>query len=342
MLHFTDSNFRLKGVAMKHYHHLTQEQRYIISAEMKTTKSHSQIAAEVGCCRQTLWRERQRNAGLRGYRPKQAHDKAIQRQQAARSQRSHRLTDFALAYIAHLVMKRWSPEQIHGALTHRGWLDVPSHEWLYPHLCRDRRAGGTLHRYLRCQKTYRKRGLAGHDRRGQIPDKTSIHQRPVEVEQRYRVGDIEGDTMIGRHHRGALLTLLERKSLYVWLAPLARRTAQATAQACIDALKHVKPESITFDNGKEFTQHQQMATGTGADVYFADAYQSNQRARNENTNGLIRQYLPKSMRLDDVDPAYVRQIERALNTRLEKTLAEKHLSRYYPNLSLLHFGVEFA
>lgn len=204
-----------------------------------------------------------------------------------------------------------------------GWLNVPSHEWIYQHIYRDKRAGGALHTHLRCQKTYRRRSLLGNDRRGQIPNKTSIHLRPVEIEHRQRVGDIEGDTIIGRHHQGAVLTLLERKSLYLWLKPLGRRTARATAVACTEALAGVRPHSITFDNGKEFTMHQAMAVGTGADIYFADAYQSNQRARNENSNGLIRQYLPKSMRLDALDPVYVAQIARALNTRPRKTLGWK-------------------
>ena len=101
-----------------------------------------------------------------------------------------------------------------------------------------------MHTHLRAQKTYRKRGLAGHERRGQIPHKISIHQRPIEIEQRHRLGDIEGDTIIGRHHKGAVLTLLERKSLYVWLKPLVRRTAQATAIACMDALAAVKPHTV--------------------------------------------------------------------------------------------------
>ena len=86
-----------------------------------------------------------------------------------------------------------------------------------------------------------------------------------------------------------MLTLLERKSLYLWLKPLTHRTAQATAETCISVRANVKPYSVTFNNGKEFTQHVQIATGTGADIYFADACQSNQRARNENGNGLMRQ-----------------------------------------------------
>ena len=309
---------------MKHYHHLTQEQRYTINAEMRTGKTHAEIANEIGCSRQTIWREVSRNKGLRGYRPKQADDKAKQRIYIATQLRQHhRLTAFGLAYIEHLIQRHWSPEQIQGGLSAMGWLNVPSHEWIYQHIYRDKRAAGALHTYLRRQKTYRKRGLAGNERRGQIANKTSIHVRPIAVEQRQRVGDIEGDTIIGRHHKGAVLTLLERKSLYVWLKPLKRRTAQATAEACVQALQGVSPHSITFDNGKEFAMHPSMAVGTGADIYFADAYQSNQRARNENSNGLIRQFLPKHMPLDEIDPAYVEQVARALNTRPRKSLGWK-------------------
>ncbi len=104
---------------------------------------------------------------------------------------------------------------------------------------------------------------------------------------------------------------------------LVKRTARKTAQACVDALEGVNPYSITFDNGKEFTQHEAISVGTGADIYFADPYCSNQRARNENTNGLIRQYLPKSMRLDQLDPAYVARIQNALNARPRKSLGWK-------------------
>ena len=309
---------------MKHYHHLTQAQRYTISAEMRTGKTHTEIANAIGCSRQTIWREITRNKGSRGYRPKQADDKAKKRMCMDTQQRQHhRLTAFGLAYIEHLIQRHWSPEQIHGGLSAMGWLNVPSHEWIYQHIYRDKRSGGTLHQHLRAQKTYRKRGLAGHERRGQIPNKTSIHERPIVVEQRQRVGDIEGDTVIGRHHKGAVLTLLERKSLYVWLKPLKRRTAQATAEACIEALQGFKPHSITFDNGKEFAMHAWMAAGTGADIYFADAYQSNQRARNENSNGLIRQFLPKHLPLDDLDADDVAQVARALNTRPRKSLGWK-------------------
>lgn len=180
-----------------------------------------------------------------------------------------------------------------------------------------------MYRHLRNQKAYRKRGLAGNDRRGQISNKTSIHLRPVDIEQRHKLGGIEGDTIIGRHHKGAVLSLVERKSLCVWLRPLGKRTAKHAAQACVDAISGVHARRITFDNGKEFTLHAVIAHGTGADVYFADPYCSNQRARNENTNGLIRQYLPKSMRLGQLTLAEVMRIQNGLNARPRRSLGWK-------------------
>ena len=134
---------------------------------------------------------------------------------------------------------------------------------------------------------------------------------------------MEGDTIVGRHHKEAVLTLLQRKSLYCWLMPMSNRKAGITAAACVQALAAFKPLSITFDNGQEFTQHPTIAAGTGADIYFADTYQSNQRARNENNHGLVRQFLRSEMALDQLDPIYVRRIERALNSRPRKSLGWK-------------------
>jgi IS30 family transposase len=299
-----------------HYTHLTQEQRYTISAELKSGKPRSAIANDLGISRQTLWREISRNTGQRGYRPVQAHSKACSRRPKGKCS----FREFGKAYIAHLLRLSWSPEQISCALTAMGWQSVPSHEWIYSFVYSKRGQDQSLRAHLRCQKTYRKRGYKTRDRRGLLSKGTSIHERPVVIETRQRIGDIEGDTIIGKHHKGAALTLVDRQSLYLWIQPLAHRYAQTTADACIAALHSFKPYSITFDNGKEFAKFDYIAKGTGADVFFADAYQSNQRARNENTNGLIRQYLPKSIPLDAVCPKFVQNIAYEMNNRPRKSL----------------------
>ena len=152
-------------------------------------------------------------------------------------------------------------------------------------------------------------------------------------DQRQRIGDFEGDTVIGKHHKGALLTLVERKSLYVHIVHLgATRVSAKTIGHCIDRLKMSHAHSVTFDNGKEFSEHQRL-TNQGIDTYFADAYCSNQRARNENTNGLIRQYLPKSSSFEHIGQERIQQIEDALNNRPRKSLGwrtpSEVMARFY-------------
>jgi IS30 family transposase len=206
------------------------------------------------------------------------------------------------------------------ALKARGWIGVPSHEWIYQYIYKDKANGGDLHKCLRSQKTYRKRGLKNNDRRGQLANRTSIHCRSKEIDQRERIGDFEGDTVIGKNHKGVLLTLVDRKSLYVHIVHLGRtRQSNHTITQCIERLKLSHAHSVTFDNGKEFSEHERL-THQGIATYFADSYKSNQRARNENTHGLIRQFLPKSSSFENVTEVQIRAIEDNLNNRPRKTL----------------------
>jgi transposase, IS30 family len=314
------------------YTHLTQESRYTISTELKSGKQQTCIAGDLGIHRSTLWRERKRNKNpdTGNYNPVQAHNRAQGRRKAkpelnpndkcCPSTTARSITAFGKAYITQLIREKWSPEQIKGALTARGWTHVPSHEWIYQFIYSKQGQALDLKKHLRCQKTYRKRGYKALDRRGRLNKGATIHERPAIIETRSRIGDLEGDTIIGKNHKGAALTLVDRKSLYVWIQPMEHRYAITTAHKCIKALADFKPYSITFDNGKEFAAHALMAQKTGADIYFADAYQSNQRARNENTNGLIRQYLPKSRRLDTVSQYLTDKVAEKLNNRPRKTL----------------------
>lgn len=300
---------------MTSYTHLSQEERYDISADLKSGLSMAVVARQHKRHRSTLYRELKRNKGQRGYRPKQAHETATKR----RYHPTSTLTEFGRCYIEYLITQNWSPEQIHGALNMRDWEGVPCHEWIYQYIYQDKTEGGELYQHLRRQKTYRKRGYKGNDRRGQLSSKRSIHERDPCIDARERLGDFEGDTIIGKGHRGAVVTLVDRKSLYVMMHPLVRRTSHDTISACQSHLKQVHAHSVTFDNGKEFSEHQQLYE-VGIDVYFADPYHSNQRARNENTNGLIRQYLPRSLPLDQVTVEQTNAIAEALNNRPRKSL----------------------
>jgi len=302
------------------YKQLTQEQRYHISALLKTGMSKTLIALEVGCHRSSIYKELARNTGKRGYRPKQAQALADSRKRDGNTQ----IRDFCWAYVEFLIKEYyWSPEQISGGLKARGWLDVISPERIYQYIYTDKAKGGDLHSYLRCQKTYRKRGTAGQDRRGQIADRTPISQRDSAIDNRERLGDFEGDTIIGKNHQGAMLTLVDRVSKLTILRPLGSKNAQNLADIGIQALNRWQTHSITFDNGKEFSKHTQISNVLDIDIYFADPYSSWQRGTNENTNGLIRQFFPKSMKLNDISEEQAKKVEQLLNNRPRKSLGFK-------------------
>ena len=295
------------------YSQLTQEQRYQIAALLKMEHSKDEIARVLEVDRSTIYREVKRNRGKRGYRPKQAHQLAL----ARRAKTTARISPSDRLRIEDKLGQDWSPEQIAGRFRKDGLL--VSHERIYQHIYADKRTGGTLWQHLRCQKKRRKRA-GGRDRRGLIPNRVSIDERPEIVDQRKRLGDWEGDTIIGAGHKGAVLTLVERKSGYTLMGQLPRKEAQRVAQQTVRLLKPMPIKSLTVDNGKEFAMHQQIAAQTGAAIYFAHPYSSWERGTNENTNGLIRQYLPKNQPLDDVHEPELNQIMLKLNQRPRKRL----------------------
>lgn len=194
---------------MSGYTQLTREERYQIYILKKDNYSQTEISDLLGRDKSTISRELSRNRGLKGYRPKQAHHLAVARRiSKARS----RLDREVWQQVEALVRQEWSPEQIVGRLEMEQGVSI-SHEWIYQYIYADKRSGGDLYRYLRCQKKRRKR-YGSYDRRGIIPNQVSIDERPAIVATRGRLGDWEGDTVIGKRHQGALVTLVERKSLY--------------------------------------------------------------------------------------------------------------------------------
>ena len=252
---------------MKSYTQLTQEQRYQIYALKKANYSQTEIAQEIGMHKATISRELQRNAGQRGYRPKQAHELATARRQQ-RARRSRIATTIWALVETHL-RQEWSPEQISGWLHQQKQLAV-SHERIYQYIYANKVAGGTLHQHLRCQKQRRQR-YGSRDRRGQIPNRTSISQRPASVDSRSRVGDWEADTIVGKGHQQAIVSRTERHSKLTLLAKVEHATAEAVEAAITRLLKPLaaRVHTITSDNGREFARHQQIAAKLGTDFYFA-------------------------------------------------------------------------
>ena len=298
------------------YKHLSREERYQIHSLLKAKQTISEIARLLGRHRSTISRELSRGRGQRGYRAEQACRKASER--AQRSRNARRVHAKVWADVAFYLGVQWSPEQIASKLE-------VSHESVYLHVYANKAAGGDLHKNLRSQKPRRKRHLCGRDRRGQIPNRRPICERPAHIEQRKQVGHWEGDTVIGGAHKLAIVTLVERKSGFALLVKVSHKSAHLVGRAIEDKFKCLgsRVKTLTVDNGKEFADHQAIDRALGIQTYFADPYCSWQRGSNENFNGLLRQYIPKKRRLETVTDEELTMIQNRINHRPRKRLGFK-------------------
>jgi IS30 family transposase len=226
-----------------------------------------------------------------------------------------------------------SPEQITGVMRRNGEETV-SHERIYQHVYSDHRRGGTLYKHLRQCRKQRKKRLGRQDRRGRIRNRVSIEERPASVESRFYYGDWEVDLVEGANRDGYLLTLVERKCGHLLVHPLGSKKADEVTVAIIVELWPFigKIRSLTFDNGKEFSGHETVAAILQTRAYFAHPYASWERGSNENTNGLIRQYLPKRTSFKNLDIALCKRIEKKLNERPRKRLGFAAPSDYRDKL----------
>lgn len=317
---------------MKQYTQLNQEQRYHISGLSKSGWNQTQIADEIGVNKSTISREFRRNKGQRGWRPKQAQSFRNERKQACINGKQFSLNEWA--EVDRLTRADLSPEQVSNRLELEGGLQI-SPEIIYLHIYADKRNGGDLHQHLRSQKPRRKRYASGQERRGTIRNRISIDERPDIVAQKTRIGDWEGDTVIGKNHKGGLVTLAERKSRYVLAGHIRSKHAAGVTAVTTRLLSPHKDKchTITFDNGKEFAEHERMATELNAEIYFAHPYRSWERGLNENSNGLLRQYFPKGMELTDISEEHVQWAVERLNHRPRKVLG-------YRTPHEVFFGVE--
>jgi len=299
------------------YKQLAREQRYQIYALKRAGQNQTQIALVLGCHKSTISRELQRNRGQKSYRPYQADELAYDRQCAAYRSR---IAWETWQLVERLLRQDWSPEQIAGRLKLEKRPTV-SHECIYLYIYADKRRRGTLHQHLRSQKKQRKR-YSGYIRRGQIPNRISIDKRPKIVASKGRYGDWEADTIVGARHKGGILSAVERKSKLTRLRKLATKAAAEMKDNTIELLAPLaaKVHTITVDNGKEFCEHQLIATGLQARIYFAHPYASWERGLNENTNGLVRQYFPKKFDFAKFSAKDLQQVEDRLNNRPRKTL----------------------
>jgi len=282
----------------------------------------SEIAKKLKRSQSTISREISRNTGKRGYRHIQAHKFTTARH--SEKNKSVKLTSELIEVINKYLEKDFSPEQISGRLKLEGYISI-HHETIYQHILADKRSGGELYKHLRHQnKTYRKRYGSAHNRNG-IKNRVDIDERPEEANNRMRVGDWEMDTIIGKKHKGAIVTVDDRKTKLRLAYPLSGKKAKAVSAALIKLLSPIKSWVITttYDNGKEFALHKEISDALDCEAYFAKPYHSWERGQNENANGLLRQYFPKSMELADISVTDVFSAVDKLNSRPRKCLGFK-------------------
>ncbi len=302
----------------KKYRHLTLEERCIIYGLKSNNYSIRSIAKHLNVSPSTISRELKRNKRTGGYKPNLAHNKYNRRKSKSVSPRA--ITPEIRAKIIHGLSQYHSPEQISGFLKLEG-ISI-SHESIYNFIWNDKKEGRELYRYLRRSgKKYNKRS-GSYSSRYLIPDRVDISERDPIVETKTRIGDFEADTVIGANQQGAIVTLVDRCSKKTLLKKVPNKTKEAVTKAIIDLLLPFKDKvhTITFDNGKEFTDHKIIAQVLDAKCYFATPYHSWERGLNEHTNGLLRQFIPKKTDFTTVTDEDIAKYQNLLDNRPRKIL----------------------
>lgn len=301
--------------------HLSYEQRYSIEVLLKSGKFQNEIAQIISVHKSVVCREIKRNCDARdgSYRASLAQNKYEKR--LFDKPKLLKLDAELQSTIRPYLDDDFSPEQVSGVLKKEGKPYV-SHETIYKWIWTDKKANGTLHTHLRRKgRRYRKRG-SSKDSRGKIIGRIGIENRPKEAENRDFFGHFEIDTIVGKNHKGAILTLNERASGMLWMRKLETHEAGDVKTKLCEILDEIHPylKSITADNGKEFSEHQYIADNY-CDFYFANPYSPWERGSNENLNGLIRQYIPKKSDFSLIDNERIKEIETKLNNRPRKRYA---------------------
>jgi IS30 family transposase len=300
---------------------LTAKGRAVLAQLLDLKLPKTEIARRLGVHRSTIYRELARNTGPLGYLDVEAQQRTNARRMLSR--RKRKLEHIVLhEFVCQGLRERWSPDQIAGRLR-RAFPRQPgrqlSRQTIYAWIKRQDEPGAPWRAYLRFGRPRRKRS----ENAGRLPGARTLEGRPKIVAERRRFGDWEGDTLVSSGRRSGLASMVERKSGYTLLAcvgDLKAPTVRQAMQAKLTVLPAVLRRTITFDNGKEFAEHEQLAAATGLDVYFANPYCAWQRGTNENTNGLVRQYWPKGTDFRDVSHRAVADLQSSMNDRPRKRL----------------------
>jgi IS30 family transposase len=302
------------------YHHLTADERYLILHHKSKGCSLRKIGEMLNRNASTISRELKRNVSGDGrYRPKDADSYARTRRWKCRRGTQFKAAEIEL--VRGLVRCKWSPEQVSRRLRKLKRLRIGT-ATIYRMLARERAQGGSSWQHLRQLSHRYRKGYRVVDRRGRMQGKRPLADRPAAAQDRSEVGHLEGDTVMGRDGRHCLLTLVDRKTRKLRIIKLRARQASEVNKALIREVRagRVKLKSLTLDNGTEFHGFKELEAELGIQVYFAQPYHSWERGTNENTNGLIRQYLPKRSCFKNLTQRRCNEIEQELNDRPRKVL----------------------
>ena len=302
------------------YTQITSKERYMIAQCRRAKMPVAEIARLLGRDRSTIHREVNRNRCNDGrYRASKAQRRTNGRRSRSRRNRHFGKEDWAI--VERYLHEKWSPEQISGRLAKDGILQI-SHETIYQHIWRDKKAGGELYKHLRqaTKKCRKRRG--SKDSRGRLAGKRDITERPSFIEDRTEIGHWEVDTVMGSRDKHCIFTMVERKTRYVVIGKLKNRTKEEVKKRVVKLISAQRQPVLTMtaDNGTEFHGYERLEWLTGVEFYFAKPYHSWERGLNENTNGLIRQYLPKGKSMADLTQRECTHIAKQLNNRPRKTL----------------------
>lgn len=310
------------------YNRLTIEERERIHALVNQGKSNREIAEDLGRSHTTISKELKRCGTKYEYSPSKAHKNARGHDPLRGRKKLIDSNPEVFEEVLKNLFKKLSPEQISKTIK-KEHADEPlrwiSHETIYRYIYAFPR--GELRKvftkFLRSQRGLRKNRSNSHQRRGQIPDAIPISERPKEVDTREVPGHWEGDLIIGKNHKSALGTLVERTTRLVILVPIKNKDAKSVREAFSDVFQEIDPSmklTMTYDRGLEMAEHKILTEETGVKVYFADPNSPWQRGTNENTNGLIRQYFPKGTDFNKVSIEEIKFAQNELNERPRKVL----------------------
>ena len=298
--------------------HLNETQRYTIFRMQRAGKTQTEIALAIGTSQATVSKELKRNSTSNGrYSPKMA--QIFAQDAKKRSHQRRKLTAKMETFIREQITKKqWAPQQIKGYCNVNG-IPMVSVEWIYHFIRKDKANGGTLYKHCRHQMKHRKRYVGAGVKH--IPNRVSIHERPHIVEYRTEFGHFEMDLI--QNGKDFIIVIVERMSRYLFMTRLPKgKNAKEVAKYVIKILKPYKKyiKSITTDNGGEFSQHLLIAKILNTKVFFTDPYSSWQKGTVENTNKLIRQYIPKDMDISKLSYNQIILIQNKLNYRPRKVL----------------------